>query len=205
MEPEGLNRLFRDRRLNAALAWALVGSLLVIAAVDVIVGQWEWGLIAVTIALLALLPGLAYRSPNVMLPWEVLLIAALPVLGRTLATQQLTGTLATYISIAALALIVAVQLHLFAGVRMTVSFAMLFVVVTTLASAGVWAVVRWQLDMVYDTGFIESEQALMVEFSYAAAAGVIAAVVYEYYFRRRVAREDRLPSDVVAELPEEPA
>lgn len=203
MEPEGLDRLFRDRRLNAAISWGLIVFLLVVAAVDAAVGQWEWGLIAVTIAVLALLPGLAYKSRSVMLPWEVLLIAALPVLGRTLATQELTGTLATYLSIAALALIVAVQLHIFGGVRMTVGFAMLFVVVTTLASAGVWAVVRWQLDMVWGTGFIQSEEALMIEFTYAAAAGIIAAVVYEYYFRRRVTRDDRLPSEVVDELPED--
>jgi len=43
-----------------------------------------------------------------MLPWEVVAVAALPVLGRAVATVPVTGTLTTYLSVAAVALIIAV-------------------------------------------------------------------------------------------------
>ncbi|NIS31208.1 MAG: hypothetical protein GWN07_12825, partial [Actinobacteria bacterium] len=74
--------------------------------------------------------------------------------------------------VAALALIIAVELHLFTPVLMTPSFAVLLVVVGTMAAAGTWAVVRWSADLLLGTTFLldpalteaEIEAGLMWEF-----------------------------------------
>ncbi|WP_135822751.1 hypothetical protein [Halostella litorea] len=204
MSDANIDRLFRDRRLNAGLAWLLVGFLGVVAVEELLVGELLWAGFAAAVCLLSLLPFVAYRSPEVMLPWEVIAVAALPILGRAVATVPVTGTLATYLSVAAVALIIAVQLHVFTGVDMTYGFAILFVAVTTMAAAGTWAVVRWAADAQLGTGFLEGfadpERALMIEFVYSFVAGIVAGVVFELYFRRRAEPEERLPSDVTEDL-----
>jgi glucan phosphoethanolaminetransferase (alkaline phosphatase superfamily) len=156
------------------------------------------------VAALALVPAAAHRDPLVMLPWEVLLLAALPIIGRSFATVPLTSQFATYLSVAALALIIAVELHLFTPVLMTPSFAVLFVVVATMATAGVWAVVRWSLDLALGTAFLldptlteaEIETRLMWEFVYSTVAGLVAGLIFEGYFRRRARLDSRLPEGV---------
>lgn len=207
MADADIDRLFRDRRLNAVLAWVLVGFLAVTAVEELIAGRLLWAGFAAAVAVLALLPIVAYGSPAVMLPWEVLAVAALPVVGRAVATVPVTGTLATYLSVAAVALIIAVQLHVFTSVDMTYGFAVLFVVVTTMAAAGTWAVVRWAADLQLGTGFLEGfadpERALMIEFVYSFVAGVVAGVVFELYFRRRLDPRERLPDEVVTDVPTE--
>ncbi|WP_121821300.1 hypothetical protein [Halostella salina] len=204
MADANIDRLFRDRRLNAGLAWLLVGFLGLVAVEELLVGELLWAGFAAAVFVLSLLPFVAYRSAEVMLPWEVIAVAALPVLGRAVATVPVTGTLATYISVAAVALIIAVQIHVFTDVDMTYGFAILFVVVTTMAAAGTWAVVRWAADIQLGTGFLDGfadpERALMMEFVYSFVAGIVAGVVFELYFRRRVKPEDRLPGDVTEEF-----
>ena len=134
-----LDALVEDKRVNAGLAWLLIGFLLVVAVGSLLQDDLLWMLLAAAVAALALVPPIAYRNTEAMLPWEVLVLAALPILGRELATLALTTRIATYLSVAALALIVAVELHVFTPVRMTHWFAVLFVVVATITTAGVWA------------------------------------------------------------------
>jgi len=59
--------------------------------------------------------------------------------------------------VAALALVVAVELDVFTPVRMPPWFAVVFVSIATLAAAGVWAVVQWAADVTLGTTFIYSE------------------------------------------------
>jgi hypothetical protein len=142
-----------------------------------------------------------------MLPWELLLLASLPLLGRTVATVPVTSDLATYLSVAAVALIVAVELQAFTTVEMTPRFAVGFVVVATLAAAGAWAVVRFGLDATFGTQFLgvppapgaegdPRERALMLEFVYSTVAGVLAGLIFEGYFRRRRPAGSVLPEEV---------
>lgn len=193
MERPGLERVVEDHRVNAGLSWLLVGFVLVVAAENLWRGEVLWAGFAGTVAALAVLPAIRLRSPVAMLPWEVLALAAAPLLGRTFATLPVTGRLAQYLSVAALALVVAVELHTFTRVQMTDRFAVLFVVVVTMAAAGVWAVVRWLSDGYLGTtlllvpGVPEAavERRLMFEFVWSTLAGALAGVVFELYFRRR--------------------
>ncbi len=201
---ERLGAVVRNRRANATVAWLLVGFVGFVVVASLATGDLLWAGFAAVVAALALVPSVAHRDPLVMLPWEVLVLAALPLIGRTFATVPLTSQFATYLAVAALALIIAVELHLFTPVLMTPTFAVLFVVIATMATSGLWAVARWALDVTLGTGFLldpalteaEIETRLMWEFVYSTAAGVAAGLVFEGYFRRRARLEGRLPEEV---------
>ena len=191
-----LDGVVEDRRVNAALAWLLVGFILLVVAESLLGGDLLWAGFAAFVAAVALVPAVAHRNHAVMLPWEVLALAALPILGRALATMVFTTRVATYLSVAALALIVAVELHAFTAVKMTHWFAVLFVVVATIATAGVWAVVQWLSDELLGTAFIHSEHRLMWDFVAATVVGGMAGVIFEWYFRRFTRAGSRLPGDI---------
>jgi hypothetical protein len=200
---EQVGRLLADQRRNAAIAWLFVAFLVLVAGQSVLEGDLLWTGFVLVVAVLCLVPPVAYRDPTTMLPWEVVAMAALPIVGRALATVPLTGDLAMYLAVAALALIVAVELHVFTPVRMTFGFAVAFVVVTTMATAGVWAVVRWAADIWLGTQFLYEpglanhviERGVMLEFVYSTAAGLLAGVVFELYFRRHAALTERVPEE----------
>jgi len=95
MSGADLESLFRDRRYNAALGWLFVAVLLGVAAEETVAGQPLWAAFAIVVAILVMLPPIAYRNPVVMVPWEVVALAALPIVGRAVASWQLTSALAT--------------------------------------------------------------------------------------------------------------
>ena len=197
-----VTELLRDRRTNAIIGWFVVVTVLAVVGGSLFDGQLLWAAFAAGLAVLALLPPLVYRNVDAMLPWEILLLATLPVVGRAFATVRVTGNLATYLSVAAIALIIAVELQLFTPVKMTPRFAVLFVGVTTLATAGVWAVVRWASDLLFGTTFIllptlsehAIEEALMWEFVASTIAGIGAGIVFAIYVGRQIGT-DRVPRE----------
>lgn len=149
-----LRGLIVDARLNAIAAWLLVAFVVGIAVESFLDGDLLWTGFSVAVVAIVVVPPVSYRSPRVMLPWEVLAITSIPVVGRALASFQLSSDLGTYISVAALALIVAVELDVFTTVRMTNGFAAFFTVIVTMAAAGIWAVVQWLSDLLLGTTFI---------------------------------------------------
>ncbi|WP_380677221.1 hypothetical protein [Salinigranum sp. GCM10025319] len=200
----GLRDVVESRRSNAVIAWFLVAFLVVAAGVNVFEGSVVWAGFVAVLAVLAVIPAVRHGDLLRMLPWEVLLLASLPVVGRTFVVGQriggftLTGRVTTYLAVAAVALVIAVELDVFTSVRMNKAFALLFVVVATTAAAGVWAVVQWAADLYLGTSLLldgrpESviETELMWDFVAATVAGVLAGVLFEYYFRRRRSRRAR--------------
>lgn len=204
-DPVGrLDRLLEDERLNAVISWLLVGFVALVAVASFLRGQLLWGIFTAVVVGLALVPAAAYRDPSVMLPWEVLLVAALPVLVRAIPAAPVPAEIATHLSVAALALVVAVELHVFTPVRMNAWFAVLFVVVATMATAGVWAVVQWLSDLYLGTDFVldptlsaaEQEAEVMWDFVAATLGGLLAGLLFDGYFRRLSRVETRLPVEV---------
>jgi len=200
-----LGGLLRRQRTNAVASWLLIALLVVAVGTSIWRDLLWWAAFAVAVLVLALLPPVLLRNWQATLPWEVTALAGLPVLGRSFATVPVTGQIATYLSVAAIALVVAVELHLFTDVRMTDGFAVAFVVVTTLATAGIWAVLRWAVDILLGTTLLladgvpepEVEHALMIEFVASTVAGVVAGLVFAYYVRRQIRPADRLPVEVL--------
>jgi hypothetical protein len=208
----GLRRLVERRRLNAILGWAFVAVLCLIGAGAAINGRPLWAGFTLTLVVLAVLPVVAFHRPDAMLPWEVLALASIPSLGRLLVVGQtvggvtLTGRITTYVAVAAVALILAVELDVFTPVRMSDSFAVAFVAITTVATAGLWAEVRWLSDILFGTGFLLDgrpehviEDALMWDFVAATVVGVAAGVLFELYFRRYADATPRYPVDTRTE------
>ncbi|WP_226482871.1 hypothetical protein [Natrinema amylolyticum] len=203
MSQPSLEELIADGRTNAAIAWVLVAAIAAIGVSELLTGSgFLWATFAAVLVALALLPPIAFRSAFVMLPWEVLLLAALPVLGMAVGADRLTGHFAAYLSVAAIALVLAVELQSFTSVGMTPSFAVVLVVVATMAAAGLWALLRWSAAQLLGVPFLSDHDEVMWEFVYSAVAGLGAGVVFELYFRRLARPEQRLPEEVqsVAEV-----
>lgn len=187
-----LAKLLRSGRANAVLAWPLVGVLGLVLIESVLDFDRLWILFVTVTGLIVVIPPIAYRDWRVMLPWEVLVLALLPILTRGLFGGEL-GTFAYYLSVAGVALVITVELHMFTRVRMTHWFAVVLVVMTTLASAAAWAVVRWNADRLLGTEFLstpgtagdEANAALMVEFVWVTLAGIAAGLLFDAYFKRR--------------------
>lgn len=205
MADDRLRDALETERWNALLSWILVGFVGVVIAGSLARADVLWAGFALVVVALAVVPPLAHRRAVVMLPWEVLAIAVLPLVGRSFTTVPLTGRFVTYLAVAALALVIAVELNAFTRVEMTPGFAVLFVVIATMATAGTWAVIRWLIDVTFGTAFILDpslpeqaiEDRLMWEFVYSTVAGVVAGVVFEGYFRRRGRTARRLPEEVL--------
>lgn len=190
---DALGRVVRTGAGNARVAWLLTGLLALVVVGGLVAGAVLAAVLVAAVVALALVPPLATRDPAAMLPWPLLALASLPVLGSVAARPWLTSGLVTYVAVATIALVVAVELHLFTPVRMTSGFAVPFVVVATMGVAGVWAVGRWVADLTLGTTLLldpaltdaEREAALMWEFVASAAAGFVAGEAFEWGFRRR--------------------
>lgn len=204
-----LRDVVEQERVNAGLSWVIVAFLLVTALGTALRGDPVWGVFVASVAGLAVIPAVATRTPTAMLPWEVLVLAGLPALGRTLVAGEtiagltLSGRVATFFAVAAVALVVAVELDVFTTVRMNEPFAVVFVSLTTTAAAGVWALARYLTDSFLGTALLLDgrseaavETALMWDFVAATLIGLLAGVLFELYFRRRASPDARLPPEV---------
>ncbi|WP_162224469.1 hypothetical protein [Halorussus amylolyticus] len=184
-DPEDIfERLFRSGRTNAALSWLLVGVLALVFVESVVEFDRLWMTFVAAAGAVVLVPPVAYRDWRVMLPWELLALALLPILVRGLSGGEL-GLFAYYLSVAGLALVVTVELHMFTSLDVTHWFAVTFVAMTTMASVAAWAIVRWNFDRMLGTSYLSTNEALMVEFVWVTLAGFAAGVLFDAYFRRR--------------------
>ena len=178
-----------DGRGNAYAGWALLGVLAVVVGENLLDGDLLWAGLALSAGVLVALPALFTRDRETMPPWEVVALVVLPVVVRSLVTGQIVQ-LATYLSVAALALLVAVELDAFTSVEMTASFAVAFVVVVTMAAAGTWAVVQWYSDQWLGTHFLTTPDALMWDLVGASLTGVVAGALFGLHFHGRPFRRE---------------
>jgi hypothetical protein len=177
-------RLFRSGRVNAVIAWAMVAVLVGVFVESLLdFDLFPMALIA-AITAVVVAPAVSARDPRVMLPWEVLGLALLPVLVSALLGGEL-GTFATYLAIAAFALILTVEFHMFTSLQVTHWFAVALVVLTTLATAAAWTILRWNADRLLDTAYLTTNDALMIEWLYVTLAGLAAGILFDACFRRR--------------------
>jgi hypothetical protein len=166
---------------NAALAWAVVAVLVAAAVERAAVGASLWAGVAVAVAAVALVPPVLTRRHREMVAWEVLALAAFPVVAPYAGAS---GERLGFMSVAALALVVAVELDAFTGVEMTSDFAVVFVVVVTMAVAGLWVIARFAADAYLGTATLADQTAVMWDLIAATVVGVAAGLVFEFYVRR---------------------
>ncbi|WP_207591253.1 hypothetical protein [Halomontanus rarus] len=184
--------LLDETHRNAALSWMVTLLLAGLALRYALEGSYRWFVFTGFAVVLVLAPAIRFRDPVIMPPWELLVIVAIPVVDATILGQTLLTEIAVYVAVAAVALVVAIELHYFTPVRMNHSFAIGFVVLTTLAVAGGWNVAQWISDATLDTTYIVGDRsqdganhAMMIDFIYAAVAGLVAGIVFDRYLERR--------------------
>jgi len=199
-----LSPVLEDGRWNAWLAWLLLAVLLALLAEYILLTEYLRAGLVVVVVSLGLLPPLAFLDWRVTLPWELLGLVVLPVGLPAVVSADPLELVAAYLSVAAVALVLAVELDVFTGVQMTESFAVAFVVIATVAASGIWAVAQWLSDLYVGTTYIldptlDTEavhNALMWDFVAATVAGLLAGLIFSWYFRRLARLEDRLPEIV---------
>lgn len=173
--------LLSYRTTNAVLGWVVVAVLAVVAVERALLGELLWSGMAVAVILVALVPPVFARRPTEMLSWEVLALSALP------AVLRLFGVLVdamAYVSVAALALAIVAELDAFTSVEMTPGFSVVFVVVVTMAVAGLWTIGRYFSDAYLGTSLIGGANAAMWDLVAATAIGLVAGLLFELYFHR---------------------
>ncbi|WP_255151111.1 hypothetical protein [Halorarius halobius] len=175
----------KDARVNAAIAWLLTGLLAATAVVYFLLGSLVVVAIAAVATTVAVVPAVVHRSWTRTVPWPMLLLAVVALLAGAFGPSFL-GDVVFALAVAALAILVVVTLQLTTTVRMTPNFAIGFVVIATLATAGLWALGSAASARYLGTEFVETNDQLMLVFTAALAASVVSALLFRWYFARRL-------------------
>ncbi|MDL5363782.1 hypothetical protein [Halalkalicoccus sp. NIPERK01] len=190
MDDDRLGGLFDGTSRNATLAWSITVVLCVLAAGHALDGSYRWFAFTCVALAVVVAPAVAFRDPRVMPPSELLLVIAVPVVDATVFGRSFLTAIAVYVAVAAVALVVAVEIHRFTPARMNHVFAVGLVVIATLAVAATWNVAQWASDAALGTSYIvggrsqdAANHGMMVDFAYALVAGLLAGVVFDRYFR----------------------
>ena len=182
--------LLEESKRSVALAWLVTAVLAVLAVAHGLVGSYRWFVFTGFAVAIVVLPAAAFRDPRAMPPWPLLVLVLLPIADATAFGQSFLTAIAVYVAVAAVALVAAVELDRFTAVRMSHSFAVALVVLATLAVAGGWHVAQWTADVTIGTEYLldgrsqdAANRALMLDFAYAAVAGLLAGILFDRYFR----------------------
>lgn len=188
----------KDTRINAAIAWVLVGALVVVAVTAFLEFLLVRVALAALAALVAIAPALVSRTWTRTVPWPLLLLCTIPLLVGSIGSSFFADFV-TGLSIAALGMLVVVSLQLTRMVRMTPNFAVVFVVLATMAAAGFWAVGSAASAQYLGTVFVNTNDDLMTIFTAATLGGFVAGGLFRVYFRRRLrANLDRIGGEGVS-------
>ena len=175
----------RDSRINAAIAWLLVGALVAVAITAFLEFLFVRMALAAVSAFVAIAPALAGRTWTRTVPWPLLLVCTIPLAAGALGVGFFADFV-TGLSIAALGMLVVAALQSTGSVRMTPTFAVVFVVLVTMATAGFWAVGSTASAQYLGTSFVETNDGLMIIFTAATLAAFVAGGLFYVYFRRQL-------------------
>ncbi|WP_435345857.1 hypothetical protein [Haloarchaeobius sp. HRN-SO-5] len=177
----------KDEKVNATITWVLT-AVLVLAAVGYLLSFLLVSLLlAATAAAVAIVPPVLARTWTRTVPWPLLLLASAPIVvgayEPTLFRLVVIGT-----GVAALGMLVVVVLQMTTTVRMTPQFAIVSVVLATLAFAGFWAVGSAFSAAYLGGTFVETNDELMYVFTAALIGGLVGGIIFRWYFRRQLRR-----------------
>jgi hypothetical protein len=155
-----------------------------------IYGRFMWTILIAFVIGIIIIPAIRMRKLSVMPSWYFIFLAILPIIGSSTAWYFFSTSIPFYISVATISLLVAAEINWFTSVKMTYKFAILLVIVTTLAISGLWHLVEWLLDIYFGTSYLLGgispdaiNDAVMYQFIYATIAGVAAGALFGWHFR----------------------
>ncbi len=190
-----LGGMVDDPQRNAVVGWLVTAILAALAVNYALAASYRWFAFTGIAIAIVLAPVAAFRDPLALPSWELLVLVLVPVVDATVLGESFLTTIAVYVAVAAVALVVAVEIDRFTAVRMNHAFAIAFVVLTTLAVAGAWNVAQWVSDVAFGTAYVldgrsqdAANRAMMYDFAYAAVAGLFAGVVFDRYGRSTTER-----------------
>lgn len=156
------------RPVNAAIAWTMIGAILLAAALSLLADAHLWGGFSVLFAVVAALPAGATRDWTTMVHWPLLAVAAVAVLTRAVG---LFPAYVGYLALASLATVIVVELVEFTSVELSRRFAIGFAVLTTLALEALWIVAQFASDVLLGTAFLTTQVALQRDILIVTAVG----------------------------------
>ncbi|WP_407355173.1 hypothetical protein [Methanolobus sp. WCC5] len=185
-----LSKLLRNTPVNAFAGWAMVVLLSLLGIINLMNGRLTWFALIVLVICIIIAPALLLRKFSVMPSWYFVVLAIIPILGSTTAYYFFLTAIPVYFSVATIALLLAAEISWFTSVRMHYKFAIVLVVVTTLAMSGLWHLLQWSLDINLGTTFLldgrssdEINAHVMYRFIYATLTGIAAGLFFGWYFR----------------------
>jgi hypothetical protein len=153
-------------------------------------GRLTWSILTIFVICIIGAPAILLRKYSVMPAWYFVILATLPIIGSTTAYYFFSASIPVYLSVATIALLLAAEISWFTSVKMNYKFAILLVIIVTLAMSGLWHLLQWLLDVNLGTTYILNgrtpdiiNDAVMYEFIYAAIAGIVAGILFGWYFR----------------------
>ena len=185
-----LNKILKNTPLNAFAGWTMVLFLTLLGIGNFIYGRFMWTILIAFVIGIIIIPAIRMRKLSVMPSWYFIFLAILPIIGSSTAWYFFSTSIPFYISVATISLLVAAEINWFTSVKMTYKFAILLVIVTTLAISGLWHLVEWLLDIYFGTSYLLGgispdaiNDAVMYQFIYATIAGVAAGALFGWHFR----------------------
>jgi hypothetical protein len=185
-----LNKILKNTPLNAFAGWTMVLFLTLLGIGNFIYGRFMWTILIAFVIGIIIIPAIRMRKLSVMPSWYFIFLAILPIVGSSTAWYFFSTSIPFYISVATISLLVAAEINWFTSVKMTYKFAILLVIVTTLAISGLWHLVEWLLDIYFGTSYLLGgispdaiNDAVMYQFIYATIAGVAAGALFGWHFR----------------------
>lgn len=171
----------RSVRWNAVVGWSLLGAVLVSAAYSTATGDRLWAVFEAAFVGIAALPALASRDWRVLVPWPLLAVGALAVVGQTLGFHE---ELTAYTAVAAFALVGVAELEAYTRVEMSRRFTIAFAAMTTMAVQAVWTVGRFAADRALGTDYVAGQASVQWDFLFVTVVAAVVGVAFELYFGR---------------------
>lgn len=176
-----LRVVVHSERMNAIAGWVLTGVVALAVVESVLTDALLWGGFALLIIAVAAAPALSTGEWTVMVPWPLLLVAAV---AMTLRSFGLYLEIAGYLAVATLALIAVVELDAFTPVDMSRRFAVGFAVLTTMAFQSFWTIAQYYSDLWLGTEFLRSQTELQWDIVIVTGVGIVMGGAFIWYFER---------------------
>jgi len=187
---------FSDRRpnqlLEAQLSWiaSLVlffSTVYVVLKVDVM-----WIVFGTAAICLYVLPLVTIRNPFRVLPWEMTVLLAAPLLLHISAGAQSMNrfawwddltSLAFALALSTIGFLLTVELVMYTSVRMNKSFAVLFVIMFTLGASGFWEIGEYINDEFFGSSYVKSNYDAMTTLLWTSIGGILMGLFYALYLK----------------------
>ncbi|WP_207592578.1 hypothetical protein [Halomontanus rarus] len=175
------NALVHDESVNAIIGWTVTGVVALAVVQSVLTNALLWAGFVSLIVVVTVLPPWSSGDWTVMVPWPLLLVAAVAALVRAF---DMYLEIAGYVAVATLALVAVVELEAFTSVEMSRRFAVAFAALSTLAIQGLWTIAQYYSDLWFGTEFLRSQRELQLDIVFVTVIGISLSVVFGWYFDR---------------------